>query len=75
MIITNAKSQITKRAKIQELEIKLKEYEEKLAKEKIGWGGVKHESSASEIKHTKVMVLIAFVRDLKLEIAKLKSEL
>lgn len=59
--------------KIQELEEKLKEYEAKLAKEKIGWGGVKHESSASEIKHTKVMVLIAFVRNLKAEIEKLRS--
>lgn len=64
----------TNEEKVKELEVKLKEYEEKLAKEKIGWGGVKHESSASEIKHTKVMVLIAFVRDLKSEIEKLKKE-
>jgi len=59
--------------KLKELKNKLKIYEEKLAKEMIGYGGVKHESAASEIKHDKVMVLRAMVFGLKEEIQKLEK--
>ncbi|OGM20137.1 hypothetical protein A2955_01900 [Candidatus Woesebacteria bacterium RIFCSPLOWO2_01_FULL_37_19] len=59
--------------KLKELKNKLKIYEEKLAKEMIGYGGVRHESAASEIKHDKVMVLRAMVFGLKEEIQKLEK--
>lgn len=62
----------TQKNKLKELEKKLKEWEEKLAREMIGYRGVKHESAASEIKHSKVMVYKAMVEGLKEEIAKLK---
>jgi len=42
--------------KLEELKEKLKDYEDKLAREMIGYRGVIHESAASEIKHSKVMV-------------------
>lgn len=59
--------------KIASLKEKLKIYEEKLAQAMIGWGGVKHESAASEIKHDKVMVLKDFVYNLKVEIKNLEN--
>ena len=59
--------------KLQELNEKLKHYEEKLAHEMLGYRGVIHESAASEIKHDKVMVLRAMVDGLKEEIAKLEK--
>lgn len=62
-----------KRAKLKILKEKLKYYEEKLSREMIGYRGVIHESSASEIKHDKVMVLKAMVAGLKEEIAKLEG--
>jgi len=62
-----------KNKKIKDLEEKLAEWEEKLASEMIGYRGVKHESAASEIKHTKVMVYKAMVQGLKEEIAKLEE--
>jgi ribosomal protein L29 len=58
--------------KIKELEGKLIVYKEKLANEMIGYRGVVHESSASEIKHDKVMVLKDMVRGLEEEIFHLK---
>lgn len=60
--------------KIRLLKEKLTYYQEKLAREMIGYGGVKHESAASEIKHDKVMVLTAMVDQLKEEIAILERE-
>ena len=58
--------------KLNELRQKLTYYEDKLAREMIGYGGVKHESAASEIKHDKVMVLRAMVDGLKEEIRNLE---
>ncbi len=60
--------------KIKNLKEKLKVYEAKLAQALIGYGGVKHESAASEIKHDKVMVLKDFVSNLKQEIANLEKQ-
>ena len=59
--------------KLVKLKEKLVVYEGKLAKEMIGYGGVKHESAASEIKHDKVMVLRAMVAGLKEEIQELEK--
>jgi hypothetical protein len=61
--------------KIKELKEKLKMYEEKLAQAMIGYGGVRHESAVSEIKHSKVMVLRAMIEGLKEEIAMLEKEM
>ncbi|MCH7641631.1 hypothetical protein IID22_05550 [Patescibacteria group bacterium] len=62
-----------KSEKLIELNEKLKDYEDKLAREMIGYRGVIHESAVSELKHDKVMVLKAMVADLKEEIAKLEN--
>ena len=62
-----------KREKLIELSEKLKYYEDKLAREMLGYRGVIHESSVSELKHEKVMVLKAMVSGLKEEIAKLEK--
>ena len=59
--------------KVKELKIKLKDYEEKLAQAMIGYGGVRHESAVSEIKHSKVMVFRAIIEELKEEIHKLEN--
>lgn len=59
--------------KLEKLKEKLKDYEDKLAREMIGYRGVVHESAASEIKHDKVMVSRAMVRELKEEIAQLEN--
>jgi len=61
--------------KITELKEILKNYEEKLAREMIGYRGVVHESAASEIKHSKVMVYKDMVESLKLEIHNLEKDL
>ncbi len=60
--------------KINQLKLKLVHYQEKLAREMIGYGGVKHESAASEIKHDKVMVLQAIIEEIKEEIANLEKK-
>ena len=62
-----------KEKKLKELKEKLAIYEEKLAKEMIGYRGVIHESAVSEIKHDKVMVLRAIIEALKEEIQKLSD--
>lgn len=62
---------INKEKKLAELREKLAYYEEKLARAMIGYGGVRHESAVSEIKHDKVMVLRAMVESLKKEIMEL----
>ena len=49
------------------------DYEKKLAWEMRGYRGVIHESAASEIKHTKVMVYKAMVQSLREEIEKLTN--
>jgi len=64
---------VGKSEKLKELNKKLEYYEDKLAREMIGYRGVIHESSASEIKHDTVMVLRAMVSGLKDEIAKLEK--
>ena len=56
------------------LNLKLKYYEDKLAREMIGYRGVVHESAVSEIKHSKVMVYRAMVESLKEEIEKLSKK-
>lgn len=64
---------VRKSEKLIELNKKLEYYEDKLAREMLGYRGVIHESAASEIKHDKVMVLKAMVAGLKEEIAKLEK--
>jgi len=61
--------------KLKELKEKLINYQEKLAQAMIGYGGVRHESAVSEIKHSKVMVLSAMVDGLKEEISLLEKEI
>ena len=56
---------VEKSEKIIELNKQLEYYEEKLAREMIGYRGVIHESAASEIKHDKVMVVKAMVQGKK----------
>lgn len=63
-----------KEEKLKNLQEKLREYEEKLSREMIGYRGVIHESAASEIKHSKVMVLQDMVNSLRLEIENLKKQ-
>ena len=62
-----------KSKKVADLKIKLVEYEKKLAWEMKGYRGVIHESAASEIKHTKVMVYKAMVQSLREELEKMKQ--
>ena len=62
-----------KQQKISDLKVKLADYEKKLASEMRGYRGVIHESAASEIKHTKVMVYKAMVQSLREEIEKLTN--
>jgi len=59
--------------KIAELKTRLAYYEEKLAYEMKTYRGVIHESAASEIKHSKVMVFKDMVQSLKEEIYKLQK--
>ena len=63
-----------KSQKLFELKEKLKKYQDDLVKAMIGYGGVRHESAVSEIKHSKVMVLKAMVEGLKEEISNLESQ-
>lgn len=64
-----------KKQKLKDLKVKLLQYQEKLAQSLIGYGGVRHESAVSEIKHNKVMVLRAMVDELKEEITILEQEI
>lgn len=68
-------NRMNKQEKLQHLEERLQHYEDKLAFEMKTYRGVIHESAASEIKHTKVMLYKAMVRDLKNEIEVLKKDL
>ncbi len=56
---------VGKSEKLLKLNKKLECYENKLAREMIGYRGVVHESAASEIKHDKVMVFKAMLQGLK----------
>jgi len=62
----------TNEVKLKLLKEKLVKYEDWLAREMKGYRGVIHESAASEIKHSKVMVLKDMVNSLKLEIDNLQ---
>jgi len=64
-----------KKEKLEELKKELAMYEEKLRQKMLGYRGVVHESAASEIRHSDVMVLKAMVRNLKLEIEQLELAL
>jgi hypothetical protein len=64
---------MNKKEKLKQLKEKLTEYETKLAREMLGYRGVIHESAASEIKHSKVMVYRAMVDNLKKEIEDLEK--
>ena len=59
--------------KLNELQKKLKTYEEKLVGEMKGYRGVIHESAYSENKHNQVMVLKDIVQSLKQEIKNLED--
>ena len=61
-----------KEEKLKELNAKLAQYEEKLARRMKGYRGVIHESASSEMRHQEVMVLKAMVADLKKEIQKME---
>ncbi len=62
-----------KTKKLIELKEKLKKWEDKLTYEMKTYRGVIHESAASEIKHSTVMVLRDMVQSLKLEIKNLEN--
>ena len=62
-----------KSEKLKYLKSRLAVYEAKLAGEMLGYRGVVHESAASEIKHSKVMVYRAMVDNLKKEIEDLEK--
>lgn len=66
--------QNNKEQKLIELREKLEVYEAKLAKEMVGYRGVIHESAASEIKHTKVMVYRAMIDELRIEIKNIEED-
>lgn len=60
--------------KLEQLKIKEKEYQEKLAHEMKFYRGVIHESASSELKHSKVMVLKDMVRSIAIEIDELEKQ-
>ena len=62
-----------KEEKLKELNAKLAQYEEKLARRMKGYRGVIHESASSEMRHQEVMVLKAMVASLKSEIEQLEG--
>ena len=62
-----------KHAKINELKQKKIEYEEKLKKLYIGFRGVRHEDSASEIRYTQIKVTESFIHSIDEEIKALNS--
>lgn len=64
---------MSKDKKLKELKEILANYEEKLRVKMLGYRGVIHESAASEIRHSEVMVYKAMVANLKKEIEDLES--
>lgn len=65
----------TKQEKLAYLKEDLAKKEAILAREMKTYRGVIHESAASEMKHTKVMVYRSMVEGLKVEIKNLEEEL
>ena len=61
--------------KVEQLKKDKERYEGQLAHEMKTYRGVIHESAASEIKHSKVMVLRDMVRSITEEIAGLEKQL
>lgn len=61
--------------KVEQLKKDKERYEDQLAHEMKTYRGVIHESAASEIKHSKVMVLRDMVRSITEEIAGLEKQL
>lgn len=66
---------LSKEDKLKELKESLAKYEEKLRHQMKGYRGVIHESAASEIKHSMVMVLRDMVSSITEEIKNLEKEL
>lgn len=66
---------LTKEDKLKELKESLAKYEEKLKFEMKTYRGVIHESAASEIKHSTVMVYRDMVASLTSEIKNLEKEM
>jgi hypothetical protein len=66
---------LSKEEKLKELKETFAKYEEKLKFEMKTYRGVIHESAASEIKHSTVMVYRDMVESLKQEIKNLEKEL
>jgi hypothetical protein len=66
---------LSKEEKLKELKESLAKYEERLKGEMKGYRGVIHESAASEIKHSTVMVLRDMVASLHTEIKNLEKEM
>ena len=64
---------MSKQKKLNELQKQLNFYKERLNHEMKGYRGVIHESAASEIKHSTVMVYKSMISSLQDEIEKLKE--
>lgn len=64
----------SKEEKLIELEKQLEIYKQKLNKEMKGYRGVIHESAASEIKLSMVMVYKSMIRKIEKEIENLQKE-
>ncbi|PIQ69909.1 hypothetical protein COV89_03305 [Candidatus Shapirobacteria bacterium CG11_big_fil_rev_8_21_14_0_20_40_12] len=64
---------MTKEEKIKQLQLKLAEYEKRLAFKMKFYRGVIHESALSELKHSEVMVLRDMIGSLKKEISDLQK--
>jgi uncharacterized radical SAM superfamily protein len=62
-----------KAEKLKKLEEELKTYKDKLAEKMKYFHGVKHESAASELKYSEIMVLRDMIAGLEREIKGLKS--
>lgn len=73
--MVNTFKPMSKEDKLVELKASLAKYEERLKHEMKGYRGVIHESAASEIKHSTVMVLRDMVASIKEEIKTLEKEL
>jgi hypothetical protein len=65
---------MNKQQKKKELLEKREKYEEKLKNLKIGFRGVRHEDSASEIRYSMIKVYEDFINSIDEEIAKLDQE-
>ncbi len=59
--------------KYKDLVKKRAEYEEKLRNARIGFRGVRHEDSASEIRYTQIKVYEGFINSIDEELASMKK--